>query len=107
MADKWFKQILYANVLDIVDSFEGTPQHDSYVNAASTFRMPYWDWAAAPSEGQSVLPTSLTVPEVQITLPNGTATIPNPLYAYRFHPRPDDFLAYVSPSPFSSSLKVH
>lgn len=32
------------------------------------------------------MPTSMTTPEVTVIMPNGSTMIPNPLYAYRFHP---------------------
>jgi len=56
-----------------------------YAQAAMSWRHPYWDWAAEPSDGKSVLPTSMTSPTVTVTMPNGIGTIDNPLYAYRFH----------------------
>lgn len=38
------------------------------------------------------MPTSMTTPEVTVIMPNGSTMIPNPLYAYRFHPvSMDDF----------------
>ena len=83
-------------MLDVVAGFRNHSQYHFYVNAAKSFRMPYWDWAAAPPEGQNSFPTSLTVRDVQVTLPNGTAVIPNPLYAYRFHPVPSEFSPWVS-----------
>ncbi|KAJ9648776.1 hypothetical protein H2199_000689 [Coniosporium tulheliwenetii] len=94
------QQILYANMLDVVAGFRNTSRYDFYVNAARTFRMPYWDWAAAPPEGQNSFPSSLTIRDVQVTLPNGTAVIPNPLYAYRFHPVPSDFSPYIPQIPW-------
>lgn len=32
------------------------------------------------------MPTSMTTPEVTVIMPNGSTMIPNPLYAYYFHP---------------------
>lgn len=51
-----------------------------------SWRHPYWDWAAEPPKGESVLPRSMTTPTLTVTMPNGTNTIANPLYAYKFHP---------------------
>ena len=47
--------------------------------------MPYWDWAATAPDGESVWPSALQTPTVRVRMPNGTNTIPNPLFAYRFH----------------------
>jgi tyrosinase len=52
---------------------------DHYTSAASTLRIPYWDWAAHPS-----LPDATSHPTVRINTPNGIATVTNPLYAYTF-----------------------
>lgn len=40
----------------------------------------------APLAGQDVMPSSLQRPTIQVVMPNGTNTINNPLYSYRFHP---------------------
>lgn len=51
--------------------------------------MPYWDWAAVPPSGEGSFPASVQKPDIEVTLGNGTTTIPNPLFAYTFHPLPD------------------
>lgn len=51
--------------------------------AASTFRIPYWDWASNPS-----MPDVVNQPKVSIVSPTGPQTIDNPLYQYKFHTFP-------------------
>jgi len=77
---------LYQYIIDAVNEFPAGPVRQRYAAAALSWRAPYWDWAAPPPEGQSVLPTSLSSPTANITTPNGNVTINNPLYSYRFHP---------------------
>lgn len=67
--------------------------------AALSWRHPYWDWAAAPPAGQSVYPSSLSSPTINVTMPNGTNTIANPLYSYKFHPVSRDDFYYDPVSP--------
>lgn len=78
--------MLYSHIIDVVNSFPSGQQRARYAQAAVSWRHPYWDWATPPTDGDSVYPSSLSAKEVNVTLPNGTATIPNPLYAYNFHP---------------------
>lgn len=59
---------------------------DRYASAAASFRIPYWDWAATPPAGESILPASLMAENVTVNTPNGTGMIPNPLFSYQFHP---------------------
>jgi len=82
-----YEQVLYNLMQQIVGEFPAGSARDRYSAAASTFRIPYWDWAAAPPSGQSVLPASVGgSATVQVTAPNGTTTIKNPLFSYTFHP---------------------
>jgi tyrosinase len=70
-----------------------------------SWRHPYWDWAAAPSDGKSVLPSSMSSPTADVVMPNGTNTIANPLYAYRFHQvSMDDF--YYKPVRLETPVEV-
>ncbi|KAK0868258.1 hypothetical protein LTR87_014249 [Friedmanniomyces endolithicus] len=80
------EQTLYQHIVDAVNEFPAGAVRQRYASVALSFRAPYWDWAATPPPGQSVYPTSVTSPDVNVTTPNGTATIANPLYAYNFHP---------------------
>ncbi|OCL01252.1 Di-copper centre-containing protein [Glonium stellatum] len=81
-----FEEILYINCRQAVAEFPVGSLKDQYTSALATFRMPYWDWAMVPPAGQVAMPSSLQRPTVQVVMPNGTNTISNPLYAYRFHP---------------------
>lgn len=51
--------------------------------AASTLRMPYWDWAADPGSGP-VLPDTVSQPQITINGTQGQEAIKNPLYSYAF-----------------------
>lgn len=53
----------------------------TYVAAAQTFRVPYWDWAQ-----DAKLPTCMTTTVITINAPTGSKTITNPLYTYTFNP---------------------
>jgi tyrosinase len=60
---------------------------DQYAAAAANFRIPYWDWAAVPPAGESVLPASVGGSDtVSVSGPNGVQTIANPLFSYEFKP---------------------
>ena len=84
-----YEQILYGIVQQVAN--EMTQDKATYVAAAKTFRTPYWDWAA-PAEGGAVYPSFFkgiwdgSHSYLDISLPNGTMRINNPLYAYSFHP---------------------
>ncbi|KAF2877846.1 hypothetical protein BDV95DRAFT_479733 [Massariosphaeria phaeospora] len=88
-----FEEILYLNARQAVLEFPDGELKNRYNNALTTFRMPYWDWAAAPPAGEGVMPWSVQRPTISVVLPNGTATIPNPLFSYTFRPiSRDDFV---------------
>lgn len=58
-----------------------------FQKAAATFRIPYWDWAAAPPDGDSVLPLIVGgPPTINVSGPNGVQSINNPLFSYIFRP---------------------
>ncbi|KAI4164925.1 MAG: hypothetical protein LQ342_001558 [Letrouitia transgressa] len=78
-----FEQILYDVVQGIAGNIAGDTKGE-YKTAAATFRHPYWDWAADPSDGP-VLPAPVSgSPWIVINLPNGSTTISNPLYQFSF-----------------------
>jgi tyrosinase len=57
------------------------------VQAAKTFRAPYFDWASQPPRGTSAFPSALTTPNVQVVDVDGrTKTVANPLYRFAFQP---------------------
>ena len=49
------------------------------MEAATTLRVPYWDWAASPS-----LPAVVTQTQIMVNAPDGPQLIQNPLYCYVF-----------------------
>lgn len=56
-----------------------------YVQAASDFRIPYWDWASRVAPQTSSFPTAISSPTVNIVDINGaTKQIANPLFSFRF-----------------------
>ncbi|GAB7366278.1 hypothetical protein MBLNU230_g7835t1 [Neophaeotheca triangularis] len=81
-----YEQVLYRHVTDAVNAFPAGALRSRYARAALSFRMPYWDWAASPPDGGSVYPQALQIERIDVEMPNGTQTIDNPLFAYRFHP---------------------
>ncbi|KAL8704173.1 MAG: hypothetical protein Q9201_002671 [Fulgogasparrea decipioides] len=79
-----FEQVLYDIVQDVANSIQNDSTGE-YKTAASTFRHPYWDWAAPSTDGGPVLPAPVSgSPYIVLKLPNGTQTISNPLYQYKF-----------------------
>ncbi|KAK4061552.1 uncharacterized protein Triagg1_10261 [Trichoderma aggressivum f. europaeum] len=57
-----------------------------YMQAASDFRIPYWDWASPAPPGQSHFPDVFWNSTMAQYGPNGVQVIRNPLYSYSFHP---------------------
>lgn len=54
-------------------------QREDYTPAASTLRVPYWDWAAAPA-----LPEVVTTRSITVNTPDGSHGTDNPLFNYTF-----------------------
>jgi tyrosinase len=100
-----FEQVLYTHIIAVVNTFSGA-QKTRYTQAALSWRQPYWDWAAAPPVNQSVFPSSLTRQNVTVTMPNGTATISNPLYAFQFHPVTQQDFTYDPWSEWQTTLRA-
>ncbi|KAL8841953.1 MAG: hypothetical protein Q9170_000733 [Blastenia crenularia] len=76
-----FEQVLY----DVVQDVAAVLDDGEYKSAASTFRHPYWDWAAPSSDGGPILPAPVSgSPYIVLHLPNGSQTVNNPLYQYKF-----------------------
>ena len=74
-----FEQALYQAVQEVIDEFP-SGQRGRWQQAAATLRMPYWDWAQ--DGGSNTVPTLIRDQTVTVTKPQGTVTIPNPLYSY-------------------------
>jgi tyrosinase len=80
------QQILY-KLAQTIATFWPDSEKPRYEAAARRFRHPYWDWAAAPPVGESVLPKSIGGnPYVDVNGPNGLQRIANPLFSYSFKP---------------------
>lgn len=78
-----FEQLLFEHMVDCANEFPAGDDRDRYSQAASLVRLPYWDWAVKPESGD-VLPDIVQQPSVQVSTPNGTQTIENPLFSYKF-----------------------
>ena len=58
-----------------------TSLRSTYQDAVETLRLPYWDWSL-----NLTMPDITTQQSVTIQTPQGVKGVPNPLYAYSFHP---------------------
>lgn len=103
------QNILYSKIQDIASLWEDVEDRTRYQAAASNFRIPYWDWAANPPAGESVLPKSIGGSEfVDVNGPNGDQRIANPLFNYEFKPLDKaDFLDTAPVSPPPLRLTIH
>ncbi|KAA8573382.1 hypothetical protein MFRU_053g00020 [Monilinia fructicola] len=81
-----YEQVLHSLVSFIAGQYPAGAERDRYTAAANRFRIPYWDWAMAAPQGQSIIPASITTPTIAINGPAGVQTISNPLYSYHFNP---------------------
>ncbi|KAK7614604.1 hypothetical protein BKA81DRAFT_405807 [Phyllosticta paracitricarpa] len=81
-----YEQLLWGHVQDVANALPESPDKAAWVQAAKSFRAPYLDWAVLPPENDTNIPDFLTSPKINVTLPNGTQIIDNPLFQYRFHP---------------------
>ena len=73
---------------DIASQFPDTTRA-KYQEAASNFRIPYWDWAAQPPNGGTYFPNSIGSPSIGVITPESdgqTINVPNPLYSNKFTP---------------------
>ncbi|KAF4867553.1 Tyrosinase [Colletotrichum siamense] len=77
---------LFRLVQMIATWFTDPNERAFYHAAAADFRIPYWDWAAAPPTGESVFLPDFESEGIQIYGPNGWQYIANPLYSYKFNP---------------------
>jgi tyrosinase len=79
------QQLLIAYATEAANGFPAGQQRDLYTAAASSLRLPYWDWAKSPAGGH-VLPDFMVQPRINVVTPQGSNSIDNPLYSYKFHP---------------------
>ncbi|KAI1501711.1 hypothetical protein F5X99DRAFT_428173 [Biscogniauxia marginata] len=81
-----YEQILYNNV-QYIASLYPADRLEHFQTVARGFRMPYWDWAATPPDGDSVLPLSIGgSDDIEVSGPNGVQLISNPLFSFKFKP---------------------
>lgn len=91
---------------DIASLWANVEDRKRYQAAASLFRIPYWDWAASPLAGESVLPRSIGGDAfIDVSGPNGDQRIANPLYSYEF--RPLDGSDFLDIAPVSLPTSPH
>ncbi|OIW34914.1 Di-copper centre-containing protein [Coniochaeta ligniaria NRRL 30616] len=82
-----YENILYSAMQDVASLWPNAEDRTRYQAAASNFRIPYWDWAANPPAGESILPQSIGGSAfVDVNGPNGEQRIANPLFSYEFKP---------------------
>lgn len=75
------EQQLCDKARSIAQEFQGDDA-TRYQAAAEEVRLPYWDWSSMDT--QSRIPAALKQESISINAPTGQATIPNPLFSYRF-----------------------
>ena len=87
------KRMLWDHAQEIAEQY---PQEDRarYQQAATNFRVPYWDWSL-----NSTMPDVINSPMITINTPMGSQQISNPLYTYTFHPLTPSDLPDVSVDP--------
>ena len=70
--------MLWSNAQTIARKYP-LSQREDYIAAASTLRVPYWDWAATPA-----LPEVVTTRSITVNTPDGFHEMDNPLFNYTF-----------------------
>lgn len=78
-----FEQGWYLAMQEAINDFPES-QRGRLRDIARNMRMPYWDWAKHPGNGQPAVPTAIRDQYVTVTKPSGRVSIPNPLYSYSF-----------------------
>ncbi|KAH7002086.1 hypothetical protein EDB80DRAFT_808962, partial [Ilyonectria destructans] len=85
-----FEQEIHRTVNIIANMFPNGTERQAYQQAATDFRIPYWDWAMGAPDGEDHFPSVFWHPIIAQQGPRGVQTIRNPLYAYPFHPKDED-----------------
>ncbi|KAI9812447.1 MAG: hypothetical protein M1827_004678 [Pycnora praestabilis] len=91
-----FEQTLWNNAEWIAQTYPYS-QQATYIAAARTLRIPYWDWVANPS-----MPSLVNNPNITINAPDGQRTMANPLFTYAFNPQPATSDFPLSDAPLST-----
>ncbi|KAI0392389.1 Di-copper centre-containing protein [Xylariaceae sp. FL0594] len=93
-----YEQSLYS-IVQFIASLWPPEDRDRVQAAAKQFRIPYWDWAATPPSGESVLPVTIGgASTISVSGPNGVQNISNPLFSFTFQPFNT---SYFQDSPFN------
>jgi tyrosinase len=71
------------SVTQSLSQYDGA-DYDRYMEAAQNLRIPFWDWAALPADGENPFPQMFTDEQVFVNSPNGPMNISNPLTGYKF-----------------------
>lgn len=87
---------MVSHARDAAADFPEGDDRNRYVEAAKNLRVPYWDWAKKPSNGQSAVPDVFLATQITVNMPDGEQTIDNPLYSYKFHPIVGDIFSPVN-----------
>ena len=78
-----YEQALVGNAIAVAQQYSGA-DYDRYMEAAQNLRIPFWDWAALPADGENPFPQMFTDEQVFVNSPNGPMNISNPLTGYQF-----------------------
>lgn len=78
-----FEQALVDNAIVVAEQYTGDDR-DRYMQAAQNLRIPFWDWASLPEDGENPFPQMFTDESVFVNSPNGPMNITNPLLGYKF-----------------------
>ncbi|KAK6530632.1 hypothetical protein TWF281_007471 [Arthrobotrys megalospora] len=76
------EQALVAAGEEIASKYKTAALKTKYEAAAKRLRFPYWDWSTAQFESHT--PAIVKQATVSVVTPDGTKSINNPLFAYRF-----------------------
>jgi tyrosinase len=103
------QQELYKLADAIARMFSNATERLLYQQAASEFRIPYWDWASPAPAGRSHFPEVFWNSTMTQYGPNGVQIIRNPLYSYSFHPLDEDAFIWppVSMDSYTMSVASH
>jgi tyrosinase len=77
-----YEQLISETANSIAAQYPDSEKQE-YLNAASTLRIPFWDWAS-----YSTMSSVVTDANITVNTPQGQQTIANPLTGYTFHPHP-------------------
>ncbi|KAF2752129.1 Di-copper centre-containing protein [Sporormia fimetaria CBS 119925] len=78
-----FEQAWHLSVQEVIDEFPES-ERANLRDIARNMRIPYWDAARHPGNGQPAVPMLLRDQWVTVTKPSGQVSIPNPLHSYSF-----------------------